>query len=188
MSFCLFRWPGSTWWDRCRGGGEVSNLPGCAACRRACDAWQLLPCLLPQMPPHMGWGDVWILVALCHNAFWLCVSWVNQYVLLMCLLYLHWYYRCLFPARWTEGLSQMFTDGMGTSAVCRFVWILLLFLSLWLNMCIRIQHWKFQQALLNKIHLCKVQVPWLNPFLFLHCLVDQHFGAPWTHWTVCIVS
>lgn len=38
--------------------------------------------------------------------------------------------RCLLLARWTEGLSLMFTDGTGTSAVCRSVWIPLVFLYL----------------------------------------------------------
>lgn len=38
--------------------------------------------------------------------------------------------RCLLPARWTEGLSLMFTDGTGTLAVCRSLWIPLVFLYL----------------------------------------------------------
>lgn len=65
---CLLRRPGPTWRGRCRGGGEVSYLPGPPVWRRARHAWQLLPHLLPKMPPHMGRGEwrggeqQWILI------------------------------------------------------------------------------------------------------------------------------
>lgn len=54
---CVFRRPGPARWDGCWGGGEVSYLPGRPGWRRARHARQLLPRLLPQMPPHMGRGD-----------------------------------------------------------------------------------------------------------------------------------
>lgn len=53
---CMVRWPGSVRWDRRRGGGEVSDMSGCPACRGTRHARQLLSRLLPQMPPHVGRG------------------------------------------------------------------------------------------------------------------------------------
>lgn len=54
---CLLRRPGPAWWDGRRGHGEVSNLSGRPVRRRARHARQLLPRLLPQLPPHMGRGE-----------------------------------------------------------------------------------------------------------------------------------
>lgn len=139
---CVCRWPGSIRWDRRRGGGEVSDMSGCSACGGTRHARQLLSRLLPQMPPHVGRGITpslqndpnqlqCLLQAEAASAEQKSAGfWVSNVQFSIC--------RCLLPARWTEGLSAMFTAGTGAWAACRS--------AFWTHLC----PFKPLQNLLNK--------------------------------------